>query len=33
MRYPLLLPPHETARELIDLNQKILKGIENLGRI
>jgi polyhydroxyalkanoate synthase len=32
MRFPLL-HPHETARELIELNQKILKGIENLGRI
>jgi len=33
MRFPQLLNPHETARELIDLNQKVLKGIENLGRI
>ena len=33
MRFPLLLNPHETARELIDLNQKVLKGMENLGRI
>ena len=33
MPFPPLLNPHETARELIDLNQKILKGIENLGRI
>jgi len=33
MPFPHLLHPHETARELIDLNQKILKGIENLGRI
>jgi poly[(R)-3-hydroxyalkanoate] polymerase subunit PhaC len=28
-----LLDPHETARELIDINQKVLKGIENLSRI
>ena len=33
MRFPLLLNPHETALELIDLNQKVLKGMENLGRI
>ena len=33
MRFPQLFNPHETARELIDLNQKVLKGIENLGRI
>lgn len=33
MRFPLPLNPHETARELIDLNQKVLKGMENLGRI
>ena len=33
MRFPQLLNPHETARELIDLNQKVLKGIENLSRI
>jgi polyhydroxyalkanoate synthase len=33
MPFSPLLNPHETARELIDLNQKILKGIENLGRI
>ncbi len=33
MRFPLLLNPHETARELIELNQKVLKGMENLGRI
>jgi polyhydroxyalkanoate synthase len=32
MPFPLL-HPHETARELIDINQKILKGIENLSRI
>ena len=31
--FPLLRNPHETARELIDFNQKVLKGIENLGRI
>ncbi|HEY3198842.1 MAG TPA: class III poly(R)-hydroxyalkanoic acid synthase subunit PhaC [Nitrospirales bacterium] len=28
-----LLDPHEAARELIDINQKVLKGIENLSRI
>jgi polyhydroxyalkanoate synthase subunit PhaC len=33
MPFPPLLNPHDTTRELIDLNQKILKGIENLGRI
>jgi polyhydroxyalkanoate synthase len=33
MPFPHLLHPHETASELIDLNQKILKGIQNLGRI
>ena len=33
MRCPQLLNPHETARELIDLNQKVLKGIESLARI
>jgi len=32
MPFPLL-HPHETARELIDINQKVLKGIENLSRI
>ena len=31
MRFPQLLNPHETARELIDLNQKVLKGIESLA--
>ena len=33
MQFPLLLNPHETACELIDLNRKVLKGIENLSRI
>lgn len=33
MQFPLFLNPHETACELIDLNQKVLKGIENLSRI
>jgi polyhydroxyalkanoate synthase len=33
MPFGQLLHPHETALELIDLNQKVLKGIENLGRI
>jgi polyhydroxyalkanoate synthase len=33
MPFPLLFHPHETASELIDLNQKVLKGIQNLGRI
>ena len=33
MPFPPLLHPDETVRELIDLNQKLLKGIENLGRI
>jgi polyhydroxyalkanoate synthase subunit PhaC len=33
MPFSQLFRPHETARELIDLNQKVLKGIENLGRI
>jgi len=31
--FPLLSNPHETARELIDLNQKVLKGIESLSHI
>ena len=31
MRFPPLLNPHVTARELIDLNQKVLKGIESLA--
>jgi len=33
MPFPPLLNPHDTASELVDLNQKILKGIENLSRI
>jgi polyhydroxyalkanoate synthase subunit PhaC len=33
MPFPPLLNPHDTSRELVDLNQKILKGIENLSRI
>ena len=33
MSFPPLLNPHDTTRELVDLNQKILKGIENLSRI
>jgi polyhydroxyalkanoate synthase subunit PhaC len=33
MPFPPLLHPDETVRELIELNQKLLKGIENLGRI
>ena len=33
MQFPPLLNPHDTSRELIDLNQKILKGIENLSQI
>jgi polyhydroxyalkanoate synthase subunit PhaC len=33
MPFPHLLRPHETASELIDLNQKVLKGIQNLSRI
>ena len=33
MQFPPLLNPHDTASELVDLNQKILKGIENLSRI
>lgn len=33
MPFPPLLNPHDTAGELVDLNQKILKGIENLSRI
>ncbi len=33
MQFPPLLNPHDTSRELIDINQKILKGIENLSNI
>jgi polyhydroxyalkanoate synthase subunit PhaC len=33
MPFPPLLHPDKTVRELIDLNHKVLKGIENLGRI
>jgi polyhydroxyalkanoate synthase len=33
MPFPQFLHPHEVVRELIDVNQKVLKGIESLSRI
>jgi len=31
IRFPQLLNPHQTAREVIGLNQKVLKRIESLA--
>ena len=33
MAFPHLFHPNETVSQLIELNQKVLKGIQNLGRI